>query len=127
VVDVLWKAVELPALQGDTFCIAHSEKVTVGEWAKIMSEALGLRQRFFRLPAWIAAPLRWAVFQFWFWRRMPDSLTLAAWRLSVILSNGFFCDNSKLQRIYPKEYIDVREGVRRTYAQMESEAREVTA
>ncbi len=123
VVDVLCKTVELPALQGDTFFIAHSEKVTVGEWAKIMSEALGLRRRFFRLPGWIAAPLRWTVFQFWFWRMMPECLTLAAWRLSLILSNGFFCDNSKLRRVYPKEYIDVREGVRRTYARMETDAR----
>lgn len=121
VVDVLCAAIDMPALQNEIFFLAHDEEITVGEWAGVMAEAMGLKRSFISIPEIFATPLRWLFYQFWFWKRMPQSFALAAWRLSLIMSDGLYCDNSKLKRAYPKEYIDARNGVRKAYRMSEEE------
>jgi len=82
---------------------------------------MDIKRSFISIPEIFATTLRWLFYQFWFWKRMPQSFALAAWRLSLIMSDGLYCDNSKLKRAYPKEYIDARNGVRKAYRMSEEE------
>lgn len=115
VVDVLMSTVRHPAMEGHTFSLSNPEIVTVGEWITVMAEALGKDFKSLELPTWFVKCVTAMAFQNWLWRRLPYVFTFNAWRLSLILSNGLYCDSSKLDRIYPKTYLNVREGVRRAY------------
>ncbi|MBI3299999.1 MAG: NAD-dependent epimerase/dehydratase family protein [Elusimicrobia bacterium] len=116
VVDVMVGALEEPKLHGGVFLVANQEDVTVGEMVRLMHEALGKEARLFALPGWLVTAASWLVFQSWLWRWLPESAAANAWRLSLIISNGFYCDSSKLARVFPKAWVGAREGVRLSYA-----------
>lgn len=115
VVDVLMSTVRHPAMEGHIFFLSNPEVVTVGEWIKVMADTLGKDVKPLELPTWFVKCLTTIAFQNWLWERLPHIFTFNAWRLSLILSNGLYCDSSKLARVYPKSYLNVREGVQRAY------------
>jgi nucleoside-diphosphate-sugar epimerase len=114
VVDVLLSTIDRAEYQGKTFFLANQESVTVGEWIQTISETLNKHVQARTLPKWLISGVNGIVYQNWFWNRMPSRLKLAAWRLSLILSNGFYCDSSRLTRIYQKPFKGVKDGVRQT-------------
>lgn len=120
VVEVLEAAVRKPRLQGEIFFLANDEEVTVGEWARVIAEESGKDLSFYPIPRALSVPLSRLAYQDRLWSLLPQAAALTAWRLSLILSDGFFCDSSKLMRAYPKKYIDVREGVRRVRAELKN-------
>ena len=115
VVDILIHAMDCPEMESETYFVSNSEELTVGEWLKIISKTLKKDVKFVGLPTWIVSVLNRILFQDWLWRRLPGIFAVNAWRLSLVLSNGFYCDSSKLLRICPKKYINVREGLKRIY------------
>jgi UDP-glucose 4-epimerase len=125
VVSVLLAAAERSELQGAIFYISNPEELTVGQMVEIMAAQAGRGGALVTLPAWLVSGLTWALFQNWFWRRLPSLLQANAWRLSLLVSNVFYCDSSKLNRIYPKAYVGAREGIRLMHEALLSSCSEV--
>ena len=127
VVDILMSTVSYPEMEGDTFFVSSPEVMTIGAWTKIMAEAMGKELRQIMLPSWMVRCASALFFQNWFWRLTPNAVAFNAWRLSLVLSDGFYCDASKLNRLYPKSYLTVREGVQLAYHRDETVNVEATA
>lgn len=125
VVDVLMAAADRKELQGSVFYVSNHEELTVGQMIEVMAAQAGKSTALIRLPAWLVQVLTWSLFQNWLVRRLPGALYADAWRLSLLISNVFYCDSSKLNRIYPKVYIGVREGIRMMHEDLLSSRREV--
>jgi nucleoside-diphosphate-sugar epimerase len=115
VVELLIAAAERPELESETFFLANPEDVTVGRMAREISTLLGKDRTFIRLPPGLVSLLSAILAQDWFWRRTPGPVAANAWRLSLILTNGFYCDMSKLRRTFPeKSFVGCREGIARS-------------
>jgi nucleoside-diphosphate-sugar epimerase len=82
------------------FCVASDESLTVGDISRIVAGAVGRRVT----PIAIPAPLLWLVRRL-VWNRalaaaMPAFARVSFWRLSLIVSDGFWFDTAKLRRVY---------------------------
>ena len=95
---------------GEIYCIA-SESPTVGE----LSERISRLAKCSRSPIAIPAPalgiLRWMVWNRTAARLVPPRAQLGFWRLSLIVSDGFWFDTSKFRRVYEKPLKTVEEGL----------------
>lgn len=113
--DVAAAMIELagrPEAAGEVFCIASDESLTVGELARGIGEAIGRPVRPFGIPGPLIAAARWLV-----WNRaaaamVPISGRLAFWRLSLIISDGFWFDTTKFRRVYTRPLKNLSEGLR---------------
>lgn len=115
VVDILLDALAHPEIESETFFLANPEDVTVGQMAQAIARLLGKDRPFIKIPPGLAECLGRVLEQDWFWRRMPGPVAANAWRLSLILSNGFYCDMTKLRRVFPeKTFVDFRDGISRS-------------
>jgi UDP-glucose 4-epimerase len=110
--DILIDALERPGIDSQTFFLANPEEATIGGMVREISRVLGKDHELIRIPAALAGLLSRVLEMDWVWRRMPGPIAANAWRLSLILSNGFHCDLSKLRRVFPdRSYVNLREGV----------------
>jgi len=97
---------------GEVFCIASDESLTVGELARGIGEGVGRPVRPIGIPGPLLALARWIV-----WNRaiaaiVPASGRLAFWRLSLIISDGFWFDTKKFRSVYTKPLKSLQEGLR---------------
>jgi len=116
-VGVLLDSVERREVESQTFFLASPEPATIGGLAQAIARALGKERTFIALPSGLVALANGALGQDWFWSRTPAPVATGAWRLSLVLSDGFWCDVTKLLRIFPdKTFVEYREGVRRSLA-----------
>ncbi len=105
-----------PRLKDGTFFISCPEKVTMGEIVRGIAEVTGASVRSIAIPGWLETVVEKLVWQDWLWRRFPHIIHIMAWRLSLIIGDGYYGDASRLQEIFPDlEYMPFEEGVRRTY------------
>ena len=101
--DVAAAMIELSAqadAAGEIFCTASDESLTVGELARTVGRALGRSIRPLPIPGPLLRLGRAVV-----WNRavpavLPRSAQLPFWRLSLIVSDGFWFDTAKFRRIY---------------------------
>lgn len=111
---ILIDALELPGIDSETFFLANPEEATIGGMVREIRRALGKERELLRIPAGLVGLLSRVLDQDWFWGRMPGPVAANAWRLSLILSNGFHCDMSKLRRTFPsRSFVNYRDGVAR--------------
>jgi UDP-glucose 4-epimerase len=115
VVDVLIDSAKQEQYENEIFFLSNQEDVTVGEWIKIIAGVRGKEIKAIRLPQWLTRALSALFYQYGFWKHMPSAFALAAWRLSLVLNDGFYCDSTKLSRVYRKDLTNVREGIRQTF------------
>jgi nucleoside-diphosphate-sugar epimerase len=113
--DVAAAMIELagrPEAADQVFCVASDESLTVGELARGIGAAIGRPVRPLVIPRPLVTVARWIV-----WNRaieaiVPKSGRLAFWRLSLIVSDGFWFDTTKFRRIYTRPLKNLSEGLR---------------
>jgi nucleoside-diphosphate-sugar epimerase len=95
---------------GEIYCIA-AESSTVGELSNRVAGILARPRRPIAIPRPILAVLRTIVWNRAVSRGVPRSARLAFWRLSLIVSDGFWFDTAKFQRAYAKPLRTLEEGL----------------
>jgi UDP-glucose 4-epimerase len=112
--DVMATLAAAPDASGQIYCIASDESLTVGEISRGAGEAVGRPVRPIGLPASVIALLRAAAWNRAVAAMVPAKARLSYWRLSLIVSDGFWFDTTKLRTIYRKPIRSLREGLRDT-------------
>jgi len=97
---------------GEVFCIASDESLTVGELARGIGAAIGRPVRPIAIPGLLLAISRWIVWNRAIAAMVPAAGRLAFWRLSLIISDGFWFDTTKFRRVYTKPLKNLQEGLR---------------
>lgn len=85
---------------GEIFCVASDESLTVSDLARTVGRVVGRPVRPIRVPRAV-----WRASQAIVWSpivaaALPRALRLSFWRLSLIVSDGFWFDTAKLRRVY---------------------------
>lgn len=94
----------------ETYCIA-TESPTVGELSQRIAQVLQRPRVPIAMPTPVLALLRWIVWNRTAGRLVPHSARLPFWRLSLIVSDGFWFETSKFNRVYSKPLRKVEEGL----------------
>ena len=111
VADVMIDLAGRPDAAGEIVCLASDESYTVGEIARIVGRVVGRPVRSIRIPGFA-----WRFGQAVVWNRavaatLPRSLQLSFWRLSLIISDGFWFDTTKLRRFYKAPIRNLEQGL----------------
>ena len=96
---------------GEVYCVASDESLTIGEIARRIGAATGHPVRRVAIPRLLLRPTRWVVWNRTIDAMVPRSGRLAFWRLSLIISDGWF-DTTKFRRVYRKPLRNLEEGLR---------------
>jgi nucleoside-diphosphate-sugar epimerase len=113
--DVAAAMIELagrPEAAEQVFCVASDESFTVGELARGVGDAIGRPIRPLAIPGLVVTFARWIVWNRAIELMVPASGRLAFWRLSLIISDGFWFDTTKFRRVYTKPLKKLAEGLR---------------
>jgi UDP-glucose 4-epimerase len=97
---------------GEVFCIASDESLTVGELARGIGAVIGRPVRPIGIPGPLLAIARGIVWNRAIAAMVPAAGRLAFWRLSLIISDGFWFDTTKFRRVYSKPLKTLQEGLR---------------
>ena len=111
VADVMIDLAGRPEAAGEIVCLASDESHTVGEIARIVGRGVGHPVRPLRVPQ-----ILWSAGRAVVWNRavaaaLPPPLRLSFWRLSLIISDGFWFDTTKLRRLYPAPIRNLEQGL----------------
>ena len=112
--DVATAMIELagrPEAAGEVFCIASDESLTVGELARGIGVVIGRPVRPIGIPGPLVAITRWIVWNRAIAAMVPASGRLAFWRLSLIISDGFWFDTTKFRRVYTRPLKTLQDGL----------------
>jgi dihydroflavonol-4-reductase len=120
VADVMIDLAARPDAAGEIVCLASDESHTVGEIARIVGRGVGHPVRPLPLPR-----LVWGLGQAVVWNRavaaaLPRSLQLSFWRLSLIISDGFWFNTAKLRRLYTAPIRKLEQGLADTLGDADS-------
>jgi nucleoside-diphosphate-sugar epimerase len=97
---------------GEVYCLASDEpSLTVGEIARCTSLAVGRQDRQLNVPGSL-----WRLAEALVWSRavytlLPAKVRVALWRLSLMVSDGFWFDNSKFRQVYHGPLRNVADGL----------------
>jgi nucleoside-diphosphate-sugar epimerase len=94
---------------GEIYCIA-AESPTVGELSQRIAQVIQHPRVPVRIPAPVLAVMRWIVWNRTAGRFVPHSARLPFWRLSLIVSDGFWFDTTKFRRAYEKPLKSLEQG-----------------
>lgn len=86
---------------GEIYCIA-AESPTVGELSQRIAQVIQRPRVPVVIPTPVLALMRWVVWNRTAGRFVPHSARLPFWRLSLIVSDGFWFDTTKFRRVYEK-------------------------
>ena len=100
-----------PEAAGEIYCVASDESHTVGEISRIVRRAVGGELRPLRIPSALLWTVRRAVWSPHIAAAMPSFARLAFWRLSLIVSDGFWFDTIKFRRVYPDPIRPLEQGL----------------
>ena len=111
VADVMIDLAGRPEAAGEIVCLASDESHTVGEIARIVGRGVGHPVRPLRVPQ-----ILWSAGRAVVWNRavaaaLPPPLRLSFWRLSLIISDGFWFDTAKLRRLYKAPIRNLEQGL----------------
>jgi nucleoside-diphosphate-sugar epimerase len=96
---------------GEVYCVASDESLTVGELARKIGSAIGKSVDPIRLPGPLLRAARILLWNRIVWAAMPRPARVTFWRLSLIVSDGFWFDTTKLRRVYRKPLRPIEEGL----------------
>jgi UDP-glucose 4-epimerase len=97
---------------GEVYCLASDESLTVGELARRIGTAIGHPVQGVGIPTLPLALARRIVWNRAIQSAVPSFGRLAFWRLSLIISDGFWFDTTKFRRVYTKPLKTLEEGLR---------------
>jgi nucleoside-diphosphate-sugar epimerase len=83
---------------GEIFCLASDETLTVGEIARAVGRVVGRPVRPIGIPPVLLRFGRAVVWNRTIARVLPGFTQLSFWRLSLIISDGFWFDTAKFRR-----------------------------
>ncbi len=113
-VDVMVDLARRHEAANETICVASDESLTVGELARQVGAALGRPVTPIVLPRPLARVVRMLVWNRALQAGMPRVARVSFWRLSLMISDGFWFDTTKLRRVYRKPLRNLDEGLRDT-------------
>ena len=100
--DIMIDLAGRPAAAGEVFCVASDESLTVGEMARTIARATGHDLRPIAIPTSLLRASRAVVWNPSVAAAMPKFARTTFWQLSLIVSDGFWMDTTKLRRVYTK-------------------------
>ena len=112
--DVAAAMIELgssPAAADDIYCVASDESPTVGELARRIGAFVGHPVSPIALPQPALTIVRAAVWNRAIQAAIPAGARLSFWRLSLIVSDGFWFDTTKFRTVYRKPLKSLEEGL----------------
>jgi nucleoside-diphosphate-sugar epimerase len=101
--DVAAAMIELstrPDAAGEIFCVASDESLTVGEIARTVGRSIGRDVRSMAIPAPLLGMTRALAWNRRIAALLPRAARLPFWRLSLIVSDGFWFNTTKFRRVY---------------------------
>jgi uncharacterized protein YbjT (DUF2867 family) len=101
-----------PDAAGEVYCLASDEAMTVGELARRIGAATGHPVRALAIPSLPLALARRIVWSPAAQAAVPRFGQLAFWRVSLMISDGFWFDTTKFRRAYTKPLKSLEEGLR---------------
>ena len=103
-----------PEAAGEIFCVASDESLTVGEIARIVGRVVGHTVQPIPIPAGLLRAGRVVVWNRAVAATLPRVARLSFWRLSLIVSDGFWFNTAKFRRVYTKPIRALEEGLKDT-------------
>jgi nucleoside-diphosphate-sugar epimerase len=100
-----------PEAAGETYCIANPDAPTVGALAEQIAQFAPEPVSAIRLPNWVWRAGRRLVWSPPFRVLGAAVAHTTAWRLTLILDDGFWFDTQKLQSVWTSPFKDVVEGL----------------
>jgi nucleoside-diphosphate-sugar epimerase len=89
-----------PEAGGEVFCVASDESLTVGEIARSVGRSIGRDVRSTAIPAPLLGITRALAWNRRLAALLPRAARLPFWRLSLIVSDGFWFNTTKFRRVY---------------------------
>jgi nucleoside-diphosphate-sugar epimerase len=89
-----------PEAGGEVFCVASDESLTVGEIARSVGRSIGRDVRSMAIPAPLLGMTRALAWNRRLAALLPRFARLPFWRLSLIVSDGFWFNTTKFRRVY---------------------------
>ncbi|MBI5201226.1 MAG: NAD(P)-dependent oxidoreductase [Elusimicrobia bacterium] len=112
VVEALVALSSLPEAAGQAYCVSSDEHPTVGEIARTIAKVSGGALSPISIPGPLLALMRAAAWSPLLRTCAPASARLAAWRVSLMVSDGFWFDPSKFRAVYRKPMRALEDGLR---------------
>jgi dihydroflavonol-4-reductase len=112
--DVAAAMIELgktPEAAGEVYCLASDESMTVGELSRGIGAVVGRPVSPIVIPRPLVAAIRSIVWNRAVQAAMPAAARVSFWRLSLIVSDGFWFDTAKFRRVYRKPLKNLEEGL----------------
>ncbi len=112
--DVAAAMIELAAKRetaDEIYCLASDDSLTVGELARGIGGCVGRPISPIAIPRPLLRMLRAVVWNRAVQAAMPRAARLSFWRLSLIVSDGFWFDASKFRRVYTKPLRTLTQGL----------------
>jgi len=113
-VDVMVDLARCEEAANQVYCLASDESPTVGELARMVGESLGRPIAPIHLPRLLVQAAEVLV-----WNRaaralLPRFAQVPVWRLSLIVTDGFWFDTTKFRNVYRKPLRNLEQGLRDT-------------
>ena len=114
-VEILAALPELPETKNESYVLTNGEAPTFDQLLQQIAEILGLTRHRIVLPRWCwevvgAVAVFGADKSF-----LPHALRTFCWRVSLMVYDGFYGDNSKWNQLRKLDYRSIREGLREAY------------
>ena len=110
-VEVMIDLAGRPEAAGEVFCLASDESLTVGEIARVVGRVAGHVVQPIRVPPLLLRAGRALVWSRVVGATLPRFARLPFWRLSLIVSDGFWFDTAKFRRVYSRPIRNLEEGL----------------
>jgi nucleoside-diphosphate-sugar epimerase len=96
---------------GEVYCLASDESPTIGELARRIGDFVGRPVDPIEIPPPLLAVLRTIVWNRAIQAAIPSAARLPFWRLSLIVSDGFWFDTTKFRSVYQTPLKSLEEGL----------------
>jgi len=95
----------------EIYCLASDESLSVGKLARTIGKSINKPIAPIAIPGLLLAAIRRLAWSRVAWATVPRRARLSFWRLSLIVSDGFWFDTAKLRRAYRKPLRSLPEGL----------------
>lgn len=112
VADVMIAAASMQAAADEVYGLASDDVLTVGDLARRIGASIGRTVEPIEIPAPVLRLARMLVWNRVAQAAMPPFARLHFWRLSLVVSDGFWVDPAKFRRLYAKPLRSLEEGMR---------------
>lgn len=116
VADVMIEFAAMSEAGGEVYCLASDDNVTVGQLAQKAAAVLEQPINPIEIPQPVLAATQSLVWNSAVQAAVPRFAWLPFWRLSLVVSDGFWFDTTKFRAAYRKPLRTVDQGLRETIA-----------